>query len=152
MATTYTQLGIHFVTAVSGRRSLIDPEIKERVEAFIKDVIYKRDHVVKSINMMPDHIHVFVSLNPKDSISDLVAAFKSQSSGFIARDFNEDFEWQRGYGAFAVSKADWPRVQRYIENQKEHHRVTTLRKEMKALLHEHGVEFDEGYIFNEVEG
>jgi len=61
MANTYTQLGIHFVTAVSKRQSLIGSDIKERVEAFIKEVIYGRAHVVLAIYIMPDHIHVFVS-------------------------------------------------------------------------------------------
>jgi len=81
----------------------------------------------------------------------LVAAFKAQSSSFIRREFNEDFAWQRGYGAFAVSKAEWPRVQRYIENQEEHHRMKSLRKEMEELLNEHGIEFDQQYLFEEVE-
>jgi REP element-mobilizing transposase RayT len=151
MANTYTQLGIHIVTAVSGRQSLIGPDIRKRVEAFIKDVIYGRDHVVIAIYVMPNHMHVFISLNPKDSISDLVAAFKSQSSGFIQREFIEGFSWQRGYGAFAVSKSHWEIVKRYIENQEEHHRAQTLQQEIRQMLEDQGVEYDERYLFDEVD-
>jgi len=37
----------------------------------------------------------------------------------------------------------------YIENQKEHHRITSFEDELKALLIENGIEFDEKYLFDE---
>ncbi len=104
-----------------------------------------------AIYVMPNHVHVFISLNPKDSISNVVAAFKSQSSGFIQRELIEGFSWQRGYGAFAVSKSHWDAVIRYIENQEAHHRAQTLQQEIRQMLEDQGVAYDERYLFDEVD-
>jgi hypothetical protein len=35
----------------------------------------------------------------------------------------------------------------YIKNQIEHHRLTSFEDELKALLIENGIEFDEKYLF-----
>ena len=37
----------------------------------------------------------------------------------------------------------------YIKNQKEHHRATGFEEELKALLVEHGIEFDEKFLFDD---
>jgi len=150
MANTYTQLGIHIVTSVKHREALIDPDWRIRLERYIVEVIEKRKHKVIAIYAMPDHIHVFISLHPADAISDLVGAWKASSSSFIVNEFNDDFEWQRGYGAFSVSKRAWKEVQQYIANQEQHHGKTSFREEYVALLEEHGVEYDERYIFEDV--
>ena len=37
----------------------------------------------------------------------------------------------------------------YIKNQKEHHRITSFEDELRALLIEHKIEFDEKFLFND---
>ncbi len=150
MANTYTQLGIHIVTGVKYRQALIDPEWRIRLERYIVEIIEKRKHKVLKIYAMPDHIHVFVSLHPADAISDLVGAWKSSSSSFIVEHFNKEFEWQRGYGAFSVSKKGWPAVKYYIGNQEQHHGIASFREEYVEMLDEQEVEYYERYIFDDV--
>lgn len=47
-----------------------------------------------------------------------------------------------------VSESNVPAVVRYIENQEEHHRVTTFQDEYRALLKKHGIAFDETYVWD----
>ncbi len=61
---------------------------------------------------------------------------------------NKDFHWQNGYAAFSVSRSNVVEVQRYIENQEEHHRRMTFQDELRALLGRHGIEFDERYVWD----
>jgi len=138
------------VTGVKNRKALILPEIRIRVEKYIVEIIESRKHKVLEIYAMPDHIHTFVGMHPTDSISDLIGAWKPSSSSFIGEHFNDEFEWQRGYGAFSVSKRGWPAVQHYIANQEEHHAKTSFREEYKGILLEQDLEFDERYIFEDV--
>jgi len=58
------------------------------------------------------------------------------------------FGWQDGYGIFSVSRSNVPSVMRYIENQREHHRVQTFEEEYISLLKLHGVEYDMRYVFD----
>ena len=58
-----------------------------------------------------------------------------------------EFQWQGGYGAFAVSRSMEEAVGRYIGAQEEHHRRMTFQEELRELLGRHGIEFDEQYLW-----
>ena len=55
--------------------------------------------------------------------------------------------WQDGYGAFTYSIREKETLIQYVKNQKEHHRKETFEEEFRRLLIEHGIEFDERYLF-----
>ena len=52
-----------------------------------------------------------------------------------------------GYGAFSVSESRRGAVIRYIQDQEQHHRRISFQEESLKLLTNHGVEFDERYIW-----
>ena len=58
------------------------------------------------------------------------------------------FFWQRGYGAFSVSPSQLEAVLEYVDTQQEHHRTRTFQEEYRELLHRHGVDFDERYVWD----
>ena len=147
MANTYTQLGIHVVTAVKHRQSLIDPLWRPRIHSLSRQIITARKHAVVNIHAQPDHIHLFYDAHPAESVSALVGAWKAQLSGFITREFGIEFEFQRGYGAFAVSKRDWPTVSAYLDGQDLHHQNSAFKTEYLRLLHDNDIDFDPDYLF-----
>ncbi len=53
-----------------------------------------------AINGMSDHIHVFMGISPKQSISDLMQDIKGASSKWINENrlVRGHFEWQSGTG------------------------------------------------------
>ena len=55
--------------------------------------------------------------------------------------------WSEGYGAFTYSIKERDRIINYIKKQKEHHRNVTFTDEYKSLLDEHGITYDENYLF-----
>jgi putative transposase len=59
-----------------------------------------------------------------------------------------DFQWQNGYGAFAVSYSNIQPVKTYIANQAEHHRTTSFQVEFRELLRRHGLDWDERYVWD----
>ncbi|MDZ4181347.1 MAG: transposase, partial [Candidatus Cloacimonadaceae bacterium] len=92
--------------------------------------------------VMPDHVHLLLSLHPKHSVSEMARVIKANSSRFI----NEQgllmgkFHWGAGYGAFSCSYSQLDKVRAYIDNQKEHHRVRDFGEELSLLLSKHGME------------
>lgn len=153
MAGTYTQIHIHFVFAVDGRRCLVREHFREELEKYITGIVQKRNHKLLAIYCMPDHAHIFVGKRPTQSESDLMRDIKSNSSKFI----NEmgwvkgRFEWQDGYGAFSHSKSLVKKVINYILNQPEHHRKKTFKEEYLEMLKVYEIEFDEKYLFKWIE-
>ncbi len=146
---TYTQLYIHFVFAVKYRASLLSETWDERLRLYISAVVQNNDHKMIAINNMPDHMHLLVGLNPKQSIMDLMRIIKSDSSDWINKEnlTMGQFNWQDGYGAFSHSKSEVDNVVKYILNQKEHHQKKSFLVEYRQLLKRFDIDFDEKYIF-----
>jgi putative transposase len=149
MPNTYTQLYIHFVFAVKYRNAVIQEEWENRLQKYITGIVQNNGHKLLAVNTMPDHVHLFVGLNPKQSISELMKLVKGDSSEFINKEgfISRKFYWQEGYGAFSNSRTQIDGVVRYILNQKEHHTKKSFREEYMDILKDYAVEYDEKYIF-----
>ncbi len=153
MSNSYTQIHIQFVFAVKYRAALIDPEWKERLHQYITGIFQANKHKMLQINSMPDHIHIFVGMRPHQSISSLIQNVKTESSKWIKDQnlYSHPFAWQEGYGAFSYSKSQVPDVIRHIINQETHHQKITFLDEYRKLLTLFDIEWDERYIFKELE-
>ena len=149
MANTYTQLYIHFVFAVKGRKSLISESFREMVQKYMTGTAQNLGHKMIAIYCMPDHCHVFLGLNPDIPISETVRSIKANSSRAIKLEFPKmkDFEWQRGYGAFSYAQSQISNVANYIHNQPEHHKKQTFKNEYLEFLKKFEIEYDEKYLF-----
>ena len=153
MANTYTQIYIQYVFAVQNRISLIKNEWKDELYKYMTVIINQHEHKLLSIGGMTDHIHALVSMHPKQAPSDLMYELKRSSSLWI----NENkfvvgkFSWQEGFGVFSYSQSQISRVSKYIENQETHHKKKTFREEYLDFLKAFNIEFDERYVYKEIE-
>ena len=152
MSNTYSQLYIHCVFAVKYRKAVIQPTWQERLHQYITGILQNNGHKLLAINSMPDHLHFFVGLNPKQSIFDMMRLAKGDSSEFVNKEkFTErKFYWQDGYGAFSNSRSQIDSVVKYIINQKQHHLKKTFKEEYLDILKHYDVEYDEKYIFHDL--
>ncbi|HTE00578.1 MAG TPA: IS200/IS605 family transposase [Mucilaginibacter sp.] len=153
MPNTYTQIHIQFVFAVKYRSALIDVEWKGRLHQYITGIFQQNEHKMLQINSMPDHIHIFIGMRPHQSISSLIQNVKTESSKWIkTQNFcSQPFAWQEGYGAFSYAKSQVPDVIRYIQNQEKHHQKETFLGEYRKFLQAFEIDWDEKYIFKELE-
>ena len=152
MPNTYTQLYIHCVFAVKYIAAIIQPEWEERLHMYITGIAQNNGHKLLAINSMPDHLHMFVGLNPNQSISEMLKLVKGDSSEFVNKEkfTNGKFYWQDGYGAFSNSRSQIDSVIKYILNQKHHHSKKTFREEYLEMLRDYKVEYNEKYIFTDL--
>lgn len=153
MANTYTQLHIQLVFALKGRDNLIPQKHKEELHKYITGIVQSRGNKMLAINAMPDHIHIFLGLNPANSISDLVRDIKTNSSTFITQQklTQHKFNWQEGYGAFSYAHSQVDAVIQYVLNQEQHHKKQTFKEEYLQFLNKFEIEYDEKYLFDWIE-
>lgn len=106
-----------------------------------------------AINNMPDHLHLFIGLNPAQSLSNIMQQVKGDSSEWINKErlTTEKFNWQSGYGAFSYSKSHIANVANYIERQQEHHKKINFLEEYKKMLDSFAIEYNEKYTFKNME-
>jgi len=128
---------------------MLHPQWDERLRMYISAIARKHDHKMIAINNMPDHLHLFVGLSPKQSISEMLQLIKDDSSEWINKEkfTARKFQWQEGFAAFSYSKSQVNDVVRYIENQQEHHKKITFIEEYKQMLERFEIEYNERYIF-----
>jgi len=153
MAGTFSQVYVQIIFAVKGRHGLIQSKWKTDLHKYIAGIIKGKEQKPIIVNGMPDHIHAFVGLRPSMSISDLARDIKNNSSKFINQQgwVKGKFLWQEGYGAFSYSKSQASTVISYIQNQEMHHRKETFLDEYRKFLTAFEIEWDESYIFKELE-
>ena len=84
---------------------------------------------------------MLAELPPALAVAEAAGKLKGSSSHWINETFpdHSTFAWQRGYGAFSVSKSHIARVVAYIAGQKEHHHKRSFLDEFQELLKRHDV-------------
>ena len=149
MSSSYTQLLYHFVFATKDRRPLLNPDVAERLHAYLGGIVREQGGSAIAINGAADHVHLLSRLRQDRAVSEVLRALKANSSAWIHRTFGSlpDFAWQEGYGAFTVSKSQSPKLEKYIDQQPEHHRKKSFQEEFVQLLQKHGIEYDERYLW-----
>ena len=131
------------------------PAITEEYERDLYYYIYmyvkrkEKDCVVYRIGGMPDHIHMLVSLTPKLAIADFMRNLKT-ALYFFMNNNKERFPlfqgWGESYAVLSYSLSQKEIIINYIKNQKEHHKRVSFHDELRTLLEEQGIEFDEKYF------
>lgn len=152
MANTYTQLYIQFVFAVENRISLIQQTWEDELYKYMTGITQNHKHKMIAINGISNHVHVFIGLDPLQSISSYMQTLKGESSEWInIKKFTPGkFQWQSGYGAFSYSKSQINDVYHYIMKQKEHHKKQTFLEEYKHFLKKFEVEYKDEFLFHEI--
>ncbi|HEX2474758.1 MAG TPA: IS200/IS605 family transposase [Lacipirellulaceae bacterium] len=149
MPQSFASLHCHIVFSTKHRQPLIRSELQSRLFEYIGGILRNHSSPLVATGGMPDHVHLLVSLSRTLAISDAVRVIKSNSSGWIHKELQiRDFEWQTGYGAFAVSYSSIDQVKTYFANQEQHHRAQTFQDEFRELLRRHNLEWDERYVWD----
>jgi putative transposase len=121
--TSVFNINYHIIWTTKYRLKLLS----DGVDVRLKELIYgKTDSIgcsLKSIEVMPDHVHIFVSSTPNIAPHYIVQQIK----GYTSRILRKEFEfiktrtpslWTRSYYCESVGAISENTVKRYIENQK----------------------------------
>jgi len=95
-----------------------------------------------------DHLHILMNLHPSTALADFIRQLKLTTSNWIKANkiFPKFTYWQEGYGAFTHSILEKDPLMEYIKNQEEHHKKVSFQEELRKLLTEARIEFDERYF------
>ena len=146
---TYTQIIYQIVFGTKNREDTLSKDNRSKLFEYMMGILLNNKCHVYCINGVEDHIHIISQLHPNVGLAWLVKDIKLATSTFIKEKklFKNFTGWQVGYGAFTYSIKEKEKLIAYVNNQEEHHKRITYREEYIELLNEHGVEFDERYLF-----
>jgi putative transposase len=145
---TYTQIYYHVVFSTKGREPALAKDRRKDLFRYIWGILNSNHCHLHRLNGVEDHIHFLMSLHPTVALATLIRDLKTSTTAWIRQEnvFEGFPGWQDGYGAFTKSHEDRDRIIEYIKNQEEHHRRATYQEELRALLKEAGIEYEEKYL------
>ncbi len=140
MLHSFVRMHVHLVWSTKNRERLLVERVRPIVRQHILSNAKEKGIVIDEINVQIDHVHILVSLSSDMRVDEVVKLLKGESSHWINSEnvIGPKFRWQRGYGAFSVSRSHLDVVRKYIKGQDEHHRTTTFAEEYAEFLREHG--------------
>jgi REP element-mobilizing transposase RayT len=120
----YTRLYMHLLWTTRQRAPLIDRELEPLLHATLATKCEQLGCQALAIGGVADHVHLLLTIPRTITIAQVAGALKGYSSYVVSHSLRPGmvFRWQTGYSAFTVNWRHLRIVQRYIENQHEHHR------------------------------
>jgi putative transposase len=116
-------LKYHLVWCPKYLRPVLTPPHDARLKEIIAEVASEADMIVHALEIMPDHVHLFVEADPTLAVAEIVNRFKGRSSRLMRTEFPAlrsrlPTLWSRSYYAGSVGHVSADTVQAYIAAQK----------------------------------
>ena len=123
----------HIVFIPKYRRKRLFGQIRQELGKVFHALAKQKESLIEEGHILPDHVHMMISIPPKYAVSQVVGYIKGKSAIHIARTYvgrrknfvGQQF-WARGYFASTVGR-DEQVIREYIRHQeKEDRRVDQL--------------------------
>jgi putative transposase len=116
-------LKYHIVWCPKYRRSVLTPPIDGRLKDVLGEIASEHGMTLHAMEVMPDHVSIFVDADHTLSVAEIVNRFKGRSSRVLRGEFPSlrsrlPTLWSRNYFAATVGGVSEETIRRYIDNQK----------------------------------
>ena len=114
----------HVIWCPKYRRKVLIDGVDERLKVILFDVADEHQAEIIELEIMPDHVHLLVSIDPQFGINKLVKAMKGRSSNLLRSEFpwlrsRIPSLWTNSYFVATTGGVTLDVVKQYIENQKK---------------------------------
>ncbi|MEE4608997.1 MAG: IS200/IS605 family transposase [Desulfobacteraceae bacterium] len=118
----------HVVWIPKYRKKTLYGQVRRYLGEVFRDLARARECEVLEGHLMPDHVHMLISIPPKYSVAQVIGYIKGKSAIHIARNYmgrRRNFTglqfWARGYHVSTVGR-DEQTVREYIRSQESEDR------------------------------
>src|SRR5881394_4076268 len=115
----------HVVFIPKCRRKTLYVELRRHLGEVFRRLAEQKESRIEEGHLMPDHVHMMISIPPKYAVSQVVGFIKGKSAIHLARTYGErkrnfvgQHFWARGYFVSTVGR-DEAAIREYIKNQEQ---------------------------------
>ena len=113
----------HVVFIPKCRRRTLYEELRRHLGEVLRKLAEQKESRIEEEHLMPDHVHMLISIPPKYAVSQVIGYIKGKSAIYLARVYGErrrnfvgQHFWARGYFVSTVGR-DEATVREYIRHQ-----------------------------------
>jgi putative transposase len=115
----------HVIFIPKCRRRTLYAELRKHLGEVFRRLASQKESRIEEGHLMPDHVHMLISIPPKYAVSQVVGYIKRKSAIHLARVYGErkrsfvgQHFWARGFFVSTVGR-DETLVREYIRNQEQ---------------------------------
>lgn len=113
----------HVVWCPKYRRKLLVEAVEDRLKELVEQVCSEISVDILEMEIMPDHVHLLLEVDPQFGIHKVIKRIKGHSSKTLRSEFKElttkvPTLWTNSYFVSTVGGAPLDAVKQYIESQK----------------------------------
>lgn len=117
-------LHYHLVWCPKYRRPVLVGAVETRLKELLAEKAATMDMQIESLEVMPDHVHLFVAAPPTDAPQHLANQFKGYTSRVLRQEFPHlrtrlPTLWSRSYYVGSAGHVSAETIKQYIAAQKE---------------------------------
>lgn len=114
----------HVIFCPKYRRPVLVDGVDTRLKEILIETAKSMGVEILSMEVMPDHVHLFISFDPRLMLHKVVKQFKGKSSNILRKEFpwlrsRIPTLWTRAYFSCSVGHISESTVNKYIEAQKK---------------------------------
>lgn len=114
-------LNYHLIWCPKRRKKVLVNKVKDRLIQIIKTKADDLNIKIIALEIMPDHIHVFVSAYPTIPVHKIIKEFKGVSSCILRKEFSYLLKlpslWTHSYFCSTAGNVSSETIKKYIEAQ-----------------------------------
>jgi len=116
-------LHLHMVWCPKYRRPVLVDAVALRLDELLREKAKELNAEVEGLEIMPDHVHLFLSVPPTDAPQHYANQFKGYTSRVLRQEFPHlksrlPSLWSRSYYVGSAGHVSADVIKRYIEEQK----------------------------------
>ena len=114
-------INYHLIWCPKRRRRILVGPLKERLERIIRETAPELESEVLALEVMPDHLHLFLSATPQWAPNQLVGRLKGKSARLLRQEFPVLLRmpslWTRSFFCSTAGNVSSETIKRYIAEQ-----------------------------------
>ena len=113
----------HLIWCSKYRRKVLINGIDERLKILLEEKAIEHGWVIEKMEVMPDHVHIFIKATTVDAPVFVVSQLKGYSSRILRKEFKElksklPTLWTRSFYCETIGHISESTIKRYIDEQK----------------------------------
>lgn len=118
------EINYHLIWCPKYRKEILKGDVKKYLDTQLKTICDSRNWKIIEMEIMPDHIHIFISAPPYDSPTNIIRVLKGVSArnlykefGDLKKGFRRGHIWSPSYYVGTAGKLSAETIRKYIQEQ-----------------------------------